>query len=312
MEYLTCYECRVPQEKHAQFLSIQWENPRPVCNTCATNRALQLFAADIAACPNAQVIHNHGVKAVPPRATGVLAELSHESVPKKWEREAAKKIKAKLQQSPQVAIQPQALQSTIITTEKNSPTAAPPRWQSHPQWCSGCHEPTSKASRCSQCKMAYFCSISCQKRAWPQHKRDCSASSSYTLKLDATTKSQWMPIMSAIGSKDNAEVTWKALTQVQLWLAEDALNAVAIFRALHGLEFCLGRLKSNHDVLKTDEVATERETEWQIVLLLTRLVSLSPEGKDIARQCLALGGVSALLRLLSSTDLRLAVRFHNS
>lgn len=32
-----------------------------------------------------------------------------------------------------------------------------------------------KMKRCSRCQKAHYCSIECQKRAWKQHKKDCSA-----------------------------------------------------------------------------------------------------------------------------------------
>ncbi|EQC34002.1 hypothetical protein SDRG_08220 [Saprolegnia diclina VS20] len=90
---LICDDCRVPQAKQSGFRESQWENPRPACNSCATNRAWTLFAADMAVCPNAQVVHNHGVIERPAPAV-VPPEASALAPPLQWVRAAAKKMQA--------------------------------------------------------------------------------------------------------------------------------------------------------------------------------------------------------------------------
>uniref|UniRef100_A0A673IXH8 [histone H3]-lysine(4) N-trimethyltransferase n=1 Tax=Sinocyclocheilus rhinocerous TaxID=307959 RepID=A0A673IXH8_9TELE len=39
--------------------------------------------------------------------------------------------------------------------------------------CHSCLKRGESLSRCSQCKTARYCSVQCQKQAWPDHKREC-------------------------------------------------------------------------------------------------------------------------------------------
>ncbi|XP_039985904.1 histone-lysine N-methyltransferase SMYD3 [Xiphias gladius] len=39
--------------------------------------------------------------------------------------------------------------------------------------CHGCFTRCETLLRCSQCKTAHYCNITCQKQAWPGHKREC-------------------------------------------------------------------------------------------------------------------------------------------
>ncbi|NP_001410661.1 histone-lysine N-methyltransferase SMYD3 [Danio rerio] len=39
--------------------------------------------------------------------------------------------------------------------------------------CQSCLKRGESLSRCSQCKTARYCSVQCQKQAWPDHKREC-------------------------------------------------------------------------------------------------------------------------------------------
>uniref|UniRef100_A0A9J8CTZ8 [histone H3]-lysine(4) N-trimethyltransferase n=1 Tax=Cyprinus carpio carpio TaxID=630221 RepID=A0A9J8CTZ8_CYPCA len=39
--------------------------------------------------------------------------------------------------------------------------------------CHSCLKRDESLSRCSQCKTARYCSVQCQKQAWPDHKREC-------------------------------------------------------------------------------------------------------------------------------------------
>ncbi|XP_051723627.1 histone-lysine N-methyltransferase SMYD3 [Ctenopharyngodon idella] len=39
--------------------------------------------------------------------------------------------------------------------------------------CQSCFKRGESLSRCSQCKLARYCNVQCQKQAWPDHKREC-------------------------------------------------------------------------------------------------------------------------------------------
>lgn len=39
--------------------------------------------------------------------------------------------------------------------------------------CAGCGQRAVGLRACSRCRAAYYCSVACQRRAWPQHKRVC-------------------------------------------------------------------------------------------------------------------------------------------
>ena len=47
-------------------------------------------------------------------------------------------------------------------------------------------DPSVRAYRCSRCKMALFCGVSCQKRHWSQHRAFCKT---FALKIDASSSS---------------------------------------------------------------------------------------------------------------------------
>uniref|UniRef100_Q8C2Y2 [histone H3]-lysine(4) N-trimethyltransferase n=1 Tax=Mus musculus TaxID=10090 RepID=Q8C2Y2_MOUSE len=40
--------------------------------------------------------------------------------------------------------------------------------------CDRCLLGKEKLMRCSQCRIAKYCSAKCQKKAWPDHRRECS------------------------------------------------------------------------------------------------------------------------------------------
>jgi hypothetical protein len=59
--------------------------------------------------------------------------------------------------------------------------------------CAECNSPLSGLpQRCSSCKVTYYCSKECQKKAWPRHKDSCKSSSSAT-KLTASEGKEEAP-----------------------------------------------------------------------------------------------------------------------
>lgn len=45
-----------------------------------------------------------------------------------------------------------------------------------PQICTGCDKQSmNELKRCSQCKLAYYCTVSCQRAHWKEHKKVCAA-----------------------------------------------------------------------------------------------------------------------------------------
>ena len=51
----------------------------------------------------------------------------------------------------------------------------PPRWaapQREPQ-CASCHSKTVALHRCSGCKRVFYCSKTCQKNHWKEHRPEC-------------------------------------------------------------------------------------------------------------------------------------------
>ncbi|EQC28548.1 hypothetical protein SDRG_13626 [Saprolegnia diclina VS20] len=268
---LICDDCRVPQAKQSGFRESQWENPRPVCNSCATNRAWTLFAADMAACPNAQVVHNHGVTERPTPAV-VPPEASAPAPPLQWERAAAKKMQAA----------PASIEDDKASDDDNGKA----RWATHKSWCSSCCKPARKALRCSQCKRVYFCSAACQSASWPQHKPSCRA--------PRTNDASILALCTALQSSD-ATTCWQALTQLQVRLSEGAnagFSTTESFVAHGGLSMLL-------PLLDTDAP----ETVWQVLLLLTRFVEAYPNLALVLRA----NGVTATCAQLLATheDLRL-------
>ncbi|CAK4680639.1 unnamed protein product [Aphanomyces euteiches] len=268
-EYLACEECHVVQSKRDAFRESQWDNPRPVCNACATKRAWAMFAADIAACPNASVILNHG-NDPKPQSEVRQAPIQQKSRPQpaQWEKDAAQKIKKQLNPTPE--------------TEESV--------GKHKLWCAGCERAVVKAQRCSQCKLVYFCSTSCQKTAWNRHKPQCRR-----LPIATSEREKWTPVLTATKST-NADESWTAFAQIQSWISQpdSAKDASAAFRAVDGVSFFLEQLEAS--------VQHETETKWQILLLLTRLVEISTE---VATDLHRLGGVPVLLALISeSSDFR--------
>jgi len=54
----------------------------------------------------------------------------------------------------------------------------PPRWAAplrEPE-CASCHSKTENLKRCSGCKTVFYCSKTCQKNHWKEHKPDCQSS----------------------------------------------------------------------------------------------------------------------------------------
>ncbi|OQR99824.1 hypothetical protein ACHHYP_04296 [Achlya hypogyna] len=275
-DVLICEDCRVPQAKRSGFRESQWDNPRPVCNACATNRAWTLFAADLAACPNAQVVHNHGVKERPTPAPGVVARPASE--PLQWEREAAKKMQSQPKPSPQTGSTAEGRDDDTLS-----------RWQSHPMWCSGCSKPTRQASRCSRCKRAHFCSTACQTSSWAQHKAVCTP--------QRTDDKAMVALCGEVASEDFV-VCWKALTALQVRLSEGAnvgYSTVESFLGHGGLGLLLARLEPAAVTANPEAL----ETTWQVLLLLTRFVEANPV---TALHLRSHGGVAVLARLLATAD----------
>ncbi|OQS02334.1 hypothetical protein THRCLA_05281 [Thraustotheca clavata] len=266
METLECSECHMRLEKRRSFRETQWENPRPMCNACASSRAWKMFAADMAACPNAHVIHNHQE---PERREAVESVMEQKETPlTQWEKDAAKKLRGELAE------------------EKDDGVW---KWKSYPEWCSGCEKPVRKALRCSQCRKVYFCSTSCQKSAWNKHKIDCCQ------KKKNSNTSDWNDTMNEIRSNDYV-VCWKALTRLQTQLSDGValkISVVENFVANNGVECFLELLK------KMDESQEHHETIWQILLLLTRFTEASPSLVFILR---AHGTVAILINLLATNS----------
>lgn len=54
----------------------------------------------------------------------------------------------------------------------------PPRWAAplrEPE-CAFCHSNTESLKRCSGCKRAFYCSKTCQRNHWKEHKPECQKS----------------------------------------------------------------------------------------------------------------------------------------
>ncbi|KDO21332.1 hypothetical protein SPRG_13223 [Saprolegnia parasitica CBS 223.65] len=268
---LICDDCRVPQAKQSGFRESQWENPRPVCNSCATNRAWTLFAADMAACPNAQVVHNHGVTERPTPAA-LPSEASAPAPPLQWERAAAKKM--------------QAAPASIENDKARDDDHGKARWATHTSWCSGCCKPARKALRCSQCKRVYFCSTACQSASWLQHKPSCRA--------PRTDDASVLALCTSLQAGD-ASTCWQALTQLQVRLSEGANAAYSTTESF----VAHGGMSALLPLLDTDAP----ETVWQALLLLTRFVEAYPNLALLLRA----NGVTATCAQLLATheDLRL-------
>ncbi|RHY10885.1 hypothetical protein DYB25_002958 [Aphanomyces astaci] len=268
-ELLECEECHVFQSKKDEFRESQWENPRPVCNTCSTKRAWTMFAADIAACPNARVIHNHG--APQPSTTSSLsaAQRSRErslnnAAPTAWEHAAAKKIKQELKDAnPTSDGKSKSLGDAVRRTK----------------WCAGCNQGVVSAQRCSQCKRAFFCSTACQKTGWLKHKAQCRA-----ISVEPSVAALWSPMLTATRSS-NTDESYRAFSTIQAWMASDS-TAATVFRGLNGVSMFLQHLES-----------VDLESTWQSLLLITRFVESSA---DIAEDVVLMGGVATLVSLGSN------------
>ncbi|KAF0686555.1 Aste57867_21649 [Aphanomyces stellatus] len=276
MDYLTCEECGVLQSKVDEFRESQWENPRPMCNTCATKRAWSMFAADIAACPNAHVIHNHGKQETPTPAVQVPVNARNVSKqPAQWEKEAAQKIKRQLE--------PDNVASSALVPSVDNPAASRVS-----KWCIGCEKAVRKAQRCSQCKRVFFCSAACQKACWPTHKAAC-----FRVEAEDPSEAQaWAKALAATSSSDK-NAAWNAFSDIQTWLASKE-SAPTDFRAADGISLFLQQL---------DDDAIDVDTKWQILLLLTRFVENSDA---VAVDLHHLGGVSVLATLVADgTDFRI-------
>ncbi|RLO08048.1 hypothetical protein DYB28_000160 [Aphanomyces astaci] len=270
-ELLECEECHVFQSKKDEFRESQWENPRPVCNTCSTKRAWTMFAADIAACPNARVIHNHG--APQPSTTSSLsaAQRSRErslnnAAPTAWEHAAAKKIKQELKDAnPTSDGKSKSLGDAVRRTK----------------WCAGCNQGVVSAQRCSQCKRAFFCSTACQKTGWLKHKAQCRA-----ISVEPSVAALWSPMLTATRSS-NTDESYRAFSTIQAWMASDS-TAATVFRGLNGVSMFLQHLES-----------VDLESTWQSLLLITRFVESSA---DIAEDVVLMGGVATLVHLVNDLD----------
>ncbi|ETV87946.1 hypothetical protein, variant [Aphanomyces astaci] len=268
-ELLECEECHVFQSKKDEFRESQRENPRPVCNACSTKRAWTMFAADIAACPNARVIHNHG--APQPSTTSSLsaAQRSRErslnnAAPTAWEHAAAEKIK-------------QELKDANPTSDDKS--ISPGDAVRRTKWCAGCNQGVVSAQRCSQCKRAFFCSTACQKTGWLKHKAQCRA-----ISVEPSVAALWSPMLTATRSS-NTDESYRAFSTIQAWMASDS-TAATVFRGLNGVSMFLQHLES-----------VDLESTCQSLLLITRFVESSA---DIAEDVVLMGGVATLVSLAAN------------
>lgn len=83
-----------------------------------------------------------------------------------------------------------------------------------PRQCGFCHKVPQKQDllhRCSRCRQAWYCNQTCQKAAWPQHKRECArlvrsgSSSSGSSAATSPTAQQGSRRSSLQGSADGAD-----------------------------------------------------------------------------------------------------------
>ncbi|ETW01095.1 hypothetical protein H310_06712 [Aphanomyces invadans] len=280
-DVIACDDCHVFQNKKEEFRESQWDNPRPVCNSCSTKRAWAMFATDIAACPNARVIHNRqhvtsrNPSTGPPESGHPLQTPSLKNAkPEAWEHVAAERIKRQLDDATPRGTNLDAIAASDVPAIQRN------------KWCVGCSKGVPSAQRCSQCKRVLFCSTACQKSAWAKHKPRCHA-----IPVETSVAATWNPVLAATRSS-NPDESYRAFTQVQAWMAEDPTAAAATFRGLDGVSLFLHHLET-----------VDLESTWQSLLLLTRFIESSA---GIAADVIHLGGVATLLALTTdSIDFRI-------
>lgn len=78
------------------------------------------------------------------------------------------------------------------------------QWVSH--ICDACNS-TENIKRCEKCKVAYFCGVECQKKAWAKHKKECAPVRRVLYEIAA----KWFETKKFDLSKvDSTEVAWLA------------------------------------------------------------------------------------------------------
>ena len=61
----------------------------------------------------------------------------------------------------------------LLLTDRASPSTGRPKFK--PPLCTGCgKQSVSGLKRCSQCRLAYYCTVDCQRAHWKEHKKICT------------------------------------------------------------------------------------------------------------------------------------------
>ena len=110
--------------------------------------------------------------------TRTFKKLSHlrfsSSVDNKFNNLANKQKRKKLRELLQITKKKKMKHnSTLIhkdIKEKNIKDTSEPKTNIH---CNECNKPLVKVMRCSRCKMAHYCGVDCQLKAWKEHKIEC-------------------------------------------------------------------------------------------------------------------------------------------
>ena len=108
---------------------------------------------------------------------------------------------------------------------------------------------TSRAFRCSKCRIAFFCGSQCQRMHWTEHRKRCKNPTSRKKLLESVEKfsiaqEQWDGAIAAI-TGDDFETCWKSLVFLQDTLGNEEIRSTERDRiASFGLtEILLDKLK---------------------------------------------------------------------